>query len=200
MAAKRNAGASHSSKTWPNLELYCIFDAVPGGAVNARERTLKSVGDELGAQLAALAGQISVIRRGARAPTQAKRASESCLAIAERLHLARRRRGRHFRDKLFCDPAWDILLDLFIAAERGRDISVTSACLAAGVPSTTGLRWLQMLEDEGLVISEPDAHDGRRRFIRLTREATARMRAYLAEEARCGQADAAAQPEPAVTA
>ncbi|MDE2596772.1 MAG: MarR family transcriptional regulator [Sphingomonadales bacterium] len=144
--------------------------------------------DEVRLRLAAMAEQIGVISReiaaGAGSETGRPEARETILQVAERLYAERRRRGKHFRETLFCDPAWDILLDLFIATERGRDISVTSACLAAGVPSTTGLRWLHILEDEGLVISEPDAHDGRRRFIRLTRDAMARMRACLAEEMR----------------
>ena len=49
----------------------------------------------------------------------------------------RRSREKIFQPDLFADPAWDILLDLFICDHINRDVSVSSACLAACVPPTT---------------------------------------------------------------
>lgn len=69
---------------------------------------------------------------------------------------------------LFGEPGWDILLDLFIAAQRGDRLQVSSVCLDAGVPSTTMLRWLARLESEGLICRRADDRDGRRRFVDLT--------------------------------
>jgi len=36
------------------------------------------------------------------------------------------------------DPAWDMLLDLTAARAESRAVSVSSLCIAAGVPTTTG--------------------------------------------------------------
>ena len=79
-------------------------------------------------------------------------------------------RFAHFKDgdSLFSDPAWEILLDLYIAAARERPTSVTDGCLAAKVPTTTGLRWLQRLENAGLISRHQDPNDKRRVYISLT--------------------------------
>jgi DNA-binding MarR family transcriptional regulator len=91
------------------------------------------------------------------------------VALAKRIYAMRRFREKVFaQNDLFFDPAWDILLDLYIARAEGRFISVSSACLASAVPATTGLRWLKILEDRALVSRKADVGDGRRNFIALT--------------------------------
>lgn len=80
---------------------------------------------------------------------------------------------------LFADPAWEILVDLYIQAAHGRPVSVSSACLASGVPPTTGLRWLNRLCQEGLVERNGDANDARRIQVTLTHEAVARIETAL---------------------
>jgi len=76
---------------------------------------------------------------------------------------------------LFGEPAWDILLDVFIALKSRREIQVSSVCIEAGVPSTTILRWLTRLELEGLIYRASDTVDGRRRYVRLTPSGEALM-------------------------
>ena len=104
--------------------------------------------------------------------------------LARRFYSQRRRRSRHLPAGLFGEPAWDILLDLFIAAEEGRRIPVTSACIAADVPATTGLRWLQVLENSALVERRADPADGRRTHVALTVAGYTAMATCLAVEAR----------------
>lgn len=100
---------------------------------------------------------------------------------ALQLYRERRRRVEAFGDDtLFGEPAWDILLDLFVAGERGKRVAVTSACIGSGVPSTTALRWLNVLELRGMVEREDDNHDARRSFVRLTTKARAMMLEYFA--------------------
>jgi hypothetical protein len=71
--------------------------------------------------------------------------------------LRRRRDGAAPVKGLFGEPAWDILLDLFIAHCRGDDLQVSSVCIEASVPSTTILRWIARLESEGCSIAWPTA-------------------------------------------
>ncbi|QMW23567.1 hypothetical protein [Sandaracinobacteroides saxicola] len=78
---------------------------------------------------------------------------------------ARRVRAGFFPPDLFADPAWDMLLDLSAARLEGRMVSVSSLCIAAAVPTTTALRWVKRLCDEGLLLRQEDAHDRRRAFI-----------------------------------
>ncbi len=97
-----------------------------------------------------------------------------------RTHLdARRARARFLPVDLFGEPAWDLLLDLFIAGEEGKPISITSACIASGVPSTTALRWIGVLDERGLISRDPDPEDGRRIYVSLTEAARAAMLHWL---------------------
>lgn len=102
-------------------------------------------------------------------------------AYAENLYQERRRRARHFPQHLFAEPAWDILLDLFVNGVRNRAISITSACIAGGIPATTGLRWLGLLEKEGLLVRENNGGDARVTWVRLSDNGMNAMRGYLAE-------------------
>jgi DNA-binding MarR family transcriptional regulator len=77
-------------------------------------------------------------------------------------------RNRNLGGALFSDPAWSILLDAYASDLDGRRISVSDVCIASGVPSTTALRWLKALEDQGLMKRENDARDRRRAFVTLT--------------------------------
>jgi DNA-binding MarR family transcriptional regulator len=94
---------------------------------------------------------------------------------------ARRLRARYFRDELFADPAWDMLLDLLQAEIAQLRVPVSSLCIAAAVPATTALRWLKTMVSEGIFIRRADPHDGRRVFVELAPEASQALRRYFAE-------------------
>lgn len=100
--------------------------------------------------------------------------------LARRHYADRRSRDAIFgTNELFAEPAWDMLLDLFIAAKERRQISVTSACVGAAVPSTTALRWIAVLEQHGLVRRHADSRDARRIFVELTALGYRRMVSYF---------------------
>jgi DNA-binding MarR family transcriptional regulator len=92
----------------------------------------------------------------------------------------RQARSRFFDPALFGDPAWDMLLDLTAAHGEGAQVSVTSLCIAAGVPATTALRWLTQMVETGIFIRVPDPADRRRAFIALSDKAIAAMAGYFA--------------------
>jgi DNA-binding MarR family transcriptional regulator len=97
---------------------------------------------------------------------------------------ARRLRARYFREDLFADPAWDMLLDLLQAEIAQLRVPVSSLCIAAAVPATTALRWLKNMTDEGIFVRRADPHDGRRVFVELSRHASEAMRRYFGEVAK----------------
>lgn len=100
--------------------------------------------------------------------------------LARRAYRSRRLRSDVFKgDQLFGEPAWDMLLDLFIAEADHRPLSITAACIGAAVPTSTALRWLMVLEERGLVRRENDPSDARRVFIHLTSEGYTKMIAYF---------------------
>ena len=92
----------------------------------------------------------------------------------------RQARARFFDPALFGDPAWDMLLDLTAAHGEGAQVSVTSLCIAAGVPATTALRWLTQMVESGIFQRVPDPADRRRAFIAMSDKAIAAMSAYFA--------------------
>ena len=100
--------------------------------------------------------------------------------LAKALYTLRRRRDEASNIKgLFGEPAWDIMLDLFIAHKRGVEIQVSSVCIEAGVRSTTILRWIARLERDGLLYRVADRGDARRRYVRLTDDGMGLMRRML---------------------
>lgn len=92
----------------------------------------------------------------------------------------RHARARFFDPALFGDPAWDMLLDLTAAHGEGAQVSVTSLCIAAGVPATTALRWLTQMVESGIFIRVSDPADKRRAFIALSEKAIGAMSGYFA--------------------
>lgn len=93
----------------------------------------------------------------------------------------RQLRGRFFQSDLFADPAWDMLLDLTAARVEHKRVSVTSLCLASGVPPTTALRWISQMTDMGLFCRAEDETDRRRAFVTMSDKACDAMAQYFAE-------------------
>lgn len=97
----------------------------------------------------------------------------------------RRLREQFFPADLFADPAWDMLLDLMAARLEGRQVAVSSLCIAAAVPATTALRWIRTMSDQGLFTRRADPEDGRRVFIELSEDAVEGMAGYFQTLNRC---------------
>jgi len=85
---------------------------------------------------------------------------------------------------LFGDPAWYMLLDLLLAKLEGRTVSVSSACIASGAPTTTALRLIKRLVNDDILRRIPDERDGRRDFLIINGEVEELLLRYLAEQAR----------------
>lgn len=102
-------------------------------------------------------------------------------AAARHTHARRLTRASIFGNgDIFGEPAWDILLDLYIAHAEKKPVFVSSACIGSAAPPTTGLRWLGVLADMGLVMREHDKEDQRRVLVRLTERGVAAMDEYFA--------------------
>jgi hypothetical protein len=101
--------------------------------------------------------------------------------MVRRVIRQRQMRARFFDGDLFADPAWDMLLDLTAAKAESSKVSVTSLCIASGVPPTTALRWIGQMTEAGLLMRMEDETDRRRAFITLTDKASDAMAGYFAE-------------------
>lgn len=101
--------------------------------------------------------------------------------IASSIYRSRQMRSRYFEGSLLGDPAWDMLLDLFISKIQGRRVSTSSLCLAAHVPQATGLRWIDQLRRGGLLQQAPAHDDARVKLVEISSEGFRRMRAFIAD-------------------
>jgi DNA-binding MarR family transcriptional regulator len=101
--------------------------------------------------------------------------------LVRRIIRQRQLRARFFDGALFADPAWDMLLDLAAARGEHKRVSVTSLCIASGVPPTTALRWIGQLTSAGLLDRVEDQADRRRAFLALSDRAAEAMARYFAE-------------------
>lgn len=99
--------------------------------------------------------------------------------IARRVMRERQLRARIFPERLFAEAAWDILLDLYIAGWDGGSVAITSACVAAAVPTTTALRTIGVLVSMGLIERHPHPHDARASRVALTVAGLRRIDRYI---------------------
>lgn len=109
---------------------------------------------------------------------------EHLLRLATNLKQAREERDRYFVREMFGEAGWDILLALYVARGRGYRMKVSDACFEARVPSTTALRWLEHLENAGLIERRVNAIDRRSTLVEISGQGVARMSEYLSVAAK----------------
>ena len=110
---------------------------------------------------------------------------ETALEAAKRAYEDRRARTEEFGDGgLFGEPAWDILLDLFIHQSRHEQVTIKSACVGSGASDATAMRWLRALSSEGLITIAQDPADEMYRLVSLTAEGYESMLRYMERIAR----------------
>lgn len=200
-------GGGPGDKPQPSLPSNLILQSVAlqdlGAALNAAGRSTALAAGEIQRQVEIIAR--AVIRLGQRlqaishdgqdAPNppqfddvaegpEASLDSAEAIASLRRLIRARRLRERFFEDARFGEPAWDILLDLSLAWFEGKAVSVSSVCIASGVPMTTAMRWINEMIDAGLIDRWIDPTDGRRNLVQIAPATRHAMVRYLLEIAR----------------
>jgi len=104
-------------------------------------------------------------------------AEHSLRAVAERLYAERRRRDEYFPAALFGEPAWDLLLALFIAQDDGRHLTLTEAYAAAKVGAAEGPALIEKLVAAGLVARSHNRWNA----VLLTDHGMDRLSDYLAD-------------------
>lgn len=74
---------------------------------------------------------------------------------AQTLLKLRRIRRDHLPGNLFAEPAWDILLSLYCSEAFGQSETLASLASAVSAAESTAGRWLDCLEQEGLIERSP---------------------------------------------
>lgn len=113
---------------------------------------------------------------------QRKLSDDQYLALAEGLYACRQLiENKSIKAGMFGDPAWNILLDLFIAYMRDKCVCVTDTALAGNVPVPTALRWLSNLERTSFIERRRDLTDRRRSFVYLSETGISYVKDILSE-------------------
>ncbi len=89
------------------------------------------------------------------------------LRDARALLTGRRRRTACFNGVRFCDPSWDMILELYVATRERRHLSVSQLCSLSGGSTTTALRHIEHLEALGYIGRGSDPDDRRRANVTM---------------------------------
>lgn len=92
---------------------------------------------------------------------------------------SRRVRKRYFRTDLFGEPAWEILLALYITELAATRLSISMLAEWIEAPLSTVLRWVRTLEEDSLIGRVDHPTDRRIVFIRLLDKGRKALDAYL---------------------
>lgn len=103
----------------------------------------------------------------------------SFAAAAQRLIDERTIRRRFLSDDLFHEPAWDMLLALYVAQHGQRVMNVKTLVRASQAPITTSQRWIDHLATLGLVTRVTDPADRRRIEVSLSETGLRALEEYL---------------------
>lgn len=86
---------------------------------------------------------------------------------AKALVTGRRRRAACFDGLRFCDPVWDMILELYVATREGRRLSVTQLCSLSGGATTSAIRHIDHLQALGYIARDLDPEDRRRANVSM---------------------------------
>lgn len=101
------------------------------------------------------------------------------VAIARTVLDMRRSRKQFMPASLFHEPAWEILLSLYIAQEDRRVLFVKNLVQDIEAPVTTSQRWIDQLAHMKLVDRSTDPDDRRRSEVSLSAQGRTMLEAYL---------------------
>ncbi|HJR82821.1 MAG TPA: MarR family transcriptional regulator [Sphingomicrobium sp.] len=103
--------------------------------------------------------------------------------FARQMYKRRQKRIERFGSQMFGEPAWEMLLILYLE-EGGERQSQTRLADLSGAARSTAMRWIDHLVRKGLANREDHPTDKRRNFIALSDKGRQLLELYLSET--CG--------------
>lgn len=104
---------------------------------------------------------------------------ETLVSRARIVLSARRLRERYFNRIMFGEPAWDMLLALYVSEQSAGRLTMSRLSELVETPLTTVVRWVNILEEQRLVERQAHPTDRRTVFIRLLEKGRAALDSYL---------------------
>lgn len=139
---------------------------------------------DLSTRLGAIAGEFGsradrIIASGKPELPNAPNRPVNLVARATELLAIRRARRKFFPPSLFHEPAWEMLVALFIVYETDHSMNVKQLVGRSDAPTTTSQRWIDHLYKSGLINRVTDTEDRRRIDISLSERGHDAMTKYL---------------------
>lgn len=101
---------------------------------------------------------------------QIERRALALAQVAIRLRAKAKQRTKHLSQEFLGEPAWEMLLELFIQFAGGAAVSTKSLCLASGLADTSALRMIDRLDDAGLIERSQSSVDKRITLVGLSKQ------------------------------
>jgi hypothetical protein len=139
---------------------------------------------DLTARLSAIAHEYTSRADDIAAATRARAAADGqvdLVARAQTLMADRKARRRYFPAELFHEPAWEMLIALFIIHDAEHTMNVKQLVSCSDAPATTSQRWIEHLHKAGLIDRVIDPLDRRRIDVSLSELGHDAMTRYLSE-------------------
>jgi len=112
-------------------------------------------------------------------PVGAEPSETELVAHAEAVLADRRLRRRFLPPELFHEPAWDMLLALFVSRDERQPMNIKALVSMSDAPVTTSQRWIEHLHKLKLIDRVIDPTDRRRVEISLSHSGDQAMRGYI---------------------
>jgi len=113
-------------------------------------------------------------------PGTTKELDQETLLARVRKHVVERQlRNAYFNPSIFGEPAWEILLTLYISENTGRKPTLRRLAHRVNTPLTTAIRWIDYLAKENLVQKEPRPDYRRMMYVTLLDKGRALIEDYF---------------------
>lgn len=136
---------------------------------------------DLTAKLSAVAEEFNgrVAQVTEQAPAENAPDEAALVEHAETVLSERRLRRQFLPGELFHEPAWDMLLALFVSRDERLPMNIKALVSMSDAPVTTSQRWIEHLHKLRLIDRVIDPTDRRRVEISLSQTGDQAMKAYL---------------------
>jgi DNA-binding MarR family transcriptional regulator len=99
--------------------------------------------------------------------------------VAKRIKAIRDSRAALLDASLFGEPAWNMLLALYIAAGERYALSISALCAESGAPASTAARAINRLLELKMVRRVPNPSDNRSAYIELAQDTLGKLTELL---------------------
>lgn len=145
-------------------------------------RDLSSKLGDIAGEFSSRADRIIASGRASNGANDGQRHETHDLVARARQQLAlRKARRRYFPTDLFHEPAWEMLVALFIIYDTDQSMNVKALVSCSDAPATTSQRWIDHLHKSGLIDRVTDPIDRRRIDISLSEQGHEAMMRYLSD-------------------